>query len=194
MSDKGVSKFTPNSEITIYETEDRKVRIDVYFKDENLWLSQKLMAELFECSTDNISLHLENIYNEGELDEAATTEESSVVRQEGKILKSDIAIAKNYLQKEEIKTLNHIVDMYLDYAELQAGRGRPMRMSDWVEKLNAFLKFNEFDILQDKGKISREVANALAEEAYEAFRVKQDQNYISDFDRIVKGLKRPKKE
>ncbi len=63
-----------------------------------------------------------------------------------------------------------------------------------MEKLNAFLKFNEFDILEDKGKISREVANALAEEEYEAFRVKQDKAYISDFDRIVKRLKKPKKE
>jgi hypothetical protein len=343
LSDKDISKFTPNSEITIYETEDGKVKIEVYFANENLWLSQKLMAELFECSTDNISLHLKNIYSEGELDEAATTEEFSVVRQEGKrqvkrnitfysleaiiaigyrvnssrgtqfrtwaaeklknyilkgfaidgdrfkygtrfdaryfeelleeireirasermvyqkitdiyatavdyspnsaeterffatvqnkmhyaitgktaaeiiaervdknktnmglttwrkapkgkILKSNISIAKNYLQKDEIKNLNHIVDMYLDYAELQASRGRLMKMKGWVEKLNAFLKFNEFDILQDKGKISREVANALAEKEYEVFRVEQDKNYISDFDRMVKRLKKPKKE
>ena len=343
MSDKDISKFIPNSEITIYETEDGKVKIDVYFADENLWLSQRLMAELFECSTDNISLHLKNIFKEGELDEVATTEEFSVVRQEGnrqvnrniifysleviiavgyrvnstrgtqfrtwatdklkkyilkgfaidgdrfkygtrfdaryfeelleeireirasermvyqkitdiyatavdyspnsvetekffatvqnkmhyaitgktaaeiivgradknkpnmglttwrkapkgKILKSDISIAKNYLKKEEIKALNHIVDMYLDYAELQASRGRLMKMREWVEKLNAFLKFNEFDILKDKGKISREVSNALAEKEYEVFRGKQDKNYISDFDRMVKRLKRPKKE
>lgn len=343
MSDKDILKFTPNSEITIYETEDGRVKIEVYFGNENLWLSQKLMAELFECSTDNISLHLKNIYSEGELDETATTEEFSVVRQEGKrqvkrsitfysleaiiavgyrvnstrgtqfrtwatdklknyilkgfaidsdrfkygtrfdaryfealleeirdirasermvyqkitdiyatavdyspntvetekffatvqnkmhyaitgetaaeiiakradknksnmglttwrkapngkILKSDISIAKNYLQRDEIKALNHIVDMYLDYAELQASRGRLMKMRDWVEKLNTFLKFNEFDILEDKGKISREVANALAEEEYEAFRVKQDKAYISDFDRMVKRLKKPKKE
>jgi hypothetical protein len=343
LSDKDISKFTPNSEITIYETEDGKIKIEVYFANENLWLSQRLMAELFECSTDNISLHLKNIYKEKELDEAATTEEFSVVRQEGnrqvkriiifysleaiiavgyrvnstrgtqfrtwatdklknyilkgfaidgdrfkygtrfdaryfeelleeireirasermvyqkitdiyatavdyspnsvetekffatvqnkmhyainrktaaeiivgradknkpnmglttwrkapkgKILKSDISIAKNYLKKEEIKALNHIVDMYLDYAELQTSRGRLMKMRDWVEKLNAFLKFNEYDILQDKGKISREVANALAEKEYEIFRVKQDKNYISDFDRMVKRLKEPKKE
>ena len=83
MSDKDISRITPNSEITIYETEDGKVKIEVYFANENLWLSQRLMAELFECSTDNISLHLKNIYKEGELDEAATTEEFSVVRQEG---------------------------------------------------------------------------------------------------------------
>lgn len=343
LSANDFSKSTPNSEITLYETEDGKVRIDVHFKDENLWLSQKLMAELFECSTDNISLHLKNIYSEGELDETATTEEFSVVRHEGirqvkrnitfynlesiiavgyrvnssrgtqfrtwatdklknyilkgfaidsnrfkygtrfdaryfeelleeireirasermvyqkitdiyataidyspnsvetetffatvqnkmhyaitgktaaeiiaeradknkpnmglttwrkapkgKILKSDISIAKNYLQKDEIKTLNHIVDMYLDYAELQASRGRLVRMKDWAEKLNAFLKFNEFDILRDKGNISREVAHALAEKEYDVFRVEQDKNFISDFDRMVKRLKKPEKE
>jgi hypothetical protein len=83
LSANDISKFTTNSEITIYETGDGKVRIDVHFKDENLWLSQKLMAELFKCSTDNISLHLKNIYSEGELDETATTEEFSVVGQEG---------------------------------------------------------------------------------------------------------------
>lgn len=69
-----------------------------------------------------------------------------------------------------------------------------MRMKDWVEKLNAFLKFNEFDILRDKGKISREVANALVEKEYDVYRVEQDKNYISDFDRMVKRLKKPKKE
>jgi len=83
VSDTDIPKSTPNSEITIYETEDGKVKIEVYFADENLWLSQRLIAELFECSTDNISLHLKNIYKEGELNEAATTEEFSVVRQEG---------------------------------------------------------------------------------------------------------------
>ena len=106
----------------------------------------------------------------------------------GKILPFDIRIAKNYLQKEEIKKLNHIVGMYLDYAELQAGKGRLMRMRDWAEKLDAFLKFNEENILSDKGKIFRDVAVALAEKEYRSFRVKQDKRFESDFDREVKKL------
>ncbi len=109
----------------------------------------------------------------------------------GKILKSDIGIAKNYLSKEELKAMNHIVDMYLDYAELQASRGRLMRMKNWEEKLNAFLQFNDFEVLKNKGKISREVAKVLAEKEYEVFRRQQDKEYISDFDRIVKKLKSP---
>ncbi|HBB67388.1 MAG: hypothetical protein A2X28_07160 [Elusimicrobia bacterium GWA2_56_46] len=328
------------NQVAIYETEDGKIKVDVRFEHENLWLTQKLMASLFECSTDNISLHLRNIYNEKELDEAATTEDYSVVQIEGgreitrkvthysleaiiavgyrvnsargtqfrtwatdklknyilkgfaidsarfkygnkfdtryfeelleeireirasermvyqkitdiyatavdyspntaeaekffatvqnkmhwaitgqtaaeiiseradknkphmglttwrkapagKILKPDVGVAKNYLQKNEIKELNHIVDMYLDYAELQASRGRLMKMKDWVEKLNAFLKFHEMDVLQDKGKVSREVALTLAEKEYEAFRIEQDKTYISDFDKAVKMLKGP---
>ena len=101
----------------------------------------------------------------------------------GKIRKSDVIIAKNYLQKEEIKHLNHVVDMYLDYAELQASRGKIMYMKDWVEKLNAFLRFSEYEILYDKGKVSHEVALALAEKEFKVFRIKQDRTFESDFDR-----------
>jgi hypothetical protein len=79
--------------------------------------------------------------------------------------------------------------MYLDYAEMQAKRGILMKMKDWVIKLDAFLKFNERDILKNTGKISHEVAEALALKEYEKFRIEQDKNYISDFDRKVKKLK-----
>ncbi len=106
----------------------------------------------------------------------------------GKILKSDVTIAKNYLQEKEIKELERIVSMYLDYAENQAARQIPMKMSDWVTKLDAFLKFNEYDILKDAGKISHEVAIKLAEEEYDKFRVIQDRSYESDFDKEVKKL------
>ena len=112
----------------------------------------------------------------------------------GRIMKSDVGIAKNYLGKGEIKALNHIVDMYLDYAELQASRGRLMKMQDWVEKLNAFLKFHELEILHDKGKVSKEIAIALAGKEYEVFRIEQDKTYISDFDKTVKVLKGPAKK
>jgi len=330
-----------DNQITIYETEDGKARIEVRFENENVWLTPKTMAELFDCSADNVSLHLKNIFAERELEPKATTEEISVVQKEGqrevkrnvtfysleviiavgyrvnsargtqfriwatdklknyilkgfaldserfkrgsrfdrryfdelleeireiraserlsyqkitdiyatsidyspntadaekffavvqnklhfaitgrtaaeiiaersdsrkpfmglttwrktpkgKILPDDIKIAKNYLQKQEIQKLNHIVTMYLDYAEFQASRGRLMKMKDWTQKLDAFLRFNEQDILQDKGKVSHEVAIALAEKEYEAFRVEQDKKYISDFDKIVEKTKQLK--
>ncbi len=328
-------------DITIFETADGQTRVEVRFEHENVWLTQKLMADLYECSTDNVGLHLKKIFAERELDPAATTEESSAVQKEGtrevtrkvtfysleaiiavgyrvqspraiqfrtwatdrlkdyilkgfaidkerfkrgsrydqayfaelleevreirasermmyqkitdiyataadyspntaaaerffatvqnklhyaisghtaaeliaeradaehptmgltnwrrglggKILKSDVGIAKNYLKAEELKTLNHIVDMYLDHAEFQASRGRLMKMADWETRLDAFLQFNEQDILQDKGKVSHAVALALAEEHYAVFRVEQDRRYESDFDRAVRKLPKRK--
>ncbi|MFA5128019.1 MAG: virulence RhuM family protein [Patescibacteria group bacterium] len=106
----------------------------------------------------------------------------------GRIRETDVVIAKNYLSEQEFDHLNRIVTMYLDYAEMQAKNGVLMRMKDWVLKLDAFLKFNEKQILSDVGKISHEVAEALALEEYEKFRVVQDRNYISDFDREVKKI------
>jgi hypothetical protein len=102
---------------------------------------------------------------------------------DGKILKSDVSIAKNYLVEKEIKELERVVSMYLDYAENQANRQIPMKMSDWVQKLDGFLQFNEYKILADAGSISHEVAKMLAETEYEKFRVIQDENFESDFDK-----------
>lgn len=106
----------------------------------------------------------------------------------GAIRKTDVSSSRNYLDEKERNLLNRIVTMYLDYAEMKAQKGIVMYMKDWIEKLDAFLKFNEKDILQDSGKISHEVAVALAETEYEKYRVIQDKSYISDFDREVKRL------
>jgi len=331
------NKRLPDNQITVYQTPDGKINIEVLYANENIWLSQKRMAELFGCSADNISLHLKNIYQERELDAGATTEEFSVVQMEGtrevsrkvtcysleaiiavgyrvnsergtqfrqwaitilqkyihkgyaidsdrfkygsrfsarffddlleeirdirssermayqkitdiyatsidyspkaedtkqffatvqnklhfaitgqtaaeiivgradntkpnmgltswrkgpggKVLPGDVSIAKNYLNKQELDHLNRIVSMYLDYAEMQAIRNRPMYMKDWIEKLNAFLKFSEYEILTNAGSISHEVALALANKEHEVFKKKQDKNYISDFDKEIKRI------
>lgn len=326
-----------SDDLTIFETEDGKVRIEVRFDRDNVWLTQRLMADLYECSTDNVSLHLRNIFKDKELEEKAVTEDSSATATDGKtyrtklysleaiiavgyrvsspratlfrtwatnrlkdyilkgfaidsvrftqgtrfdrryfeelleevreirasermvyqkitdiyataadysphtaaaeqffatvqnkmhyaitgrtaaeiikdridpkspsmglttwkkgpggkILKTDVTVAKNYLTKDELRTLNHIVDMYLDFAELQASRGRVMKMKDWAEKLDAFLQFNEQQMLADKGTVSHAVAAALAEEVYATFRVEQDRRFESDFDRLLKKLPKP---
>ncbi|MDR6922078.1 virulence RhuM family protein [Chryseobacterium sp. 2987] len=104
----------------------------------------------------------------------------------GKIIKTDVSVAKNYLNEEELKSLERIVSMYLDYAENQASRQIPMKMEDWISKLDAFLGFNEYHILTDAGKISAAVAKKLAEAEYAKFAPVQDQNYISDFDNEIK--------
>lgn len=106
----------------------------------------------------------------------------------GKILKPDVAVAKNYLSGKELKSLDRFVTMYLDYAETQAERGIPMTMQDWAAKLNAFLQFNERDILDHPGKVSQAVAKAFAESEFEKYRVQQDRLFESDFDRHVKKL------
>ncbi|MBF0543055.1 MAG: virulence RhuM family protein [Candidatus Riflebacteria bacterium] len=331
------SKKLPDNQIAFYQTPDGAINIEVRYANENIWLSQKRMAELFDCTSDNISLHLKNIYAEKELNEKVTTEDFSAVQKEGnrevnrtitfysleaiiavgyrvnsergtqfrqwaitilqqyihkgfaldsdrfkygsrfstryfddlleeireirasermayqkitdiystsidysakaedtkqffatvqnklhfaitgqtaaeiifkradsskpnmgltswrkspdgKIMPSDVVVAKNYLGKEELDHLNRIVSMYLDFAELQAVRNLPMYMKDWIEKLNAFLKFSEYEILTNSGKISHEVAVALAQKQFEKFRIGQDKSFISDFDKEVKRI------
>jgi len=332
------NKNLPDNQITVYQTPDGKINIEVLYANENIWMPQKRMAELFGCTADNISLHLKNIYQEKELDESSTTEEFSVVQSEGnrevirivrcysleaiiavgyrvnsergtqfrqwaitilqqyihkgfaidsdrfkygsrfstryfddlleeirdirssermayqkitdiyatsidyspkaedtkqffaivqnklhfaitgqtaaeiiatraksdksnmgmtswrkghggKILPGDVAIAKNYLDKQpELDHLNRIVTMYLDYAELQAVRNKPMYMKGWIEKLNAFLKFSEYEILTNAGPITHEIALALANKEYKIFKKIQDINYISDFDKEIKRI------
>ena len=113
---------------------------------------------------------------------------------QGKILKSDIPIAKNYLTEKELRELNRVVNMYLDYAELQAEKHVHMKMSDWVQKLDAFLSFNDYDILNNPGKTSAEVAKKLAEKEFEKYRIEQDQKFESDFDKTAKKLLKKKTE
>lgn len=103
----------------------------------------------------------------------------------GKILKSDVTVSKNYLSKEEISGLNDIVNMYLDYAENQAKRNKLMSMNDWITKLDSFLQFNEYDLMENLGQVSREVADSLAIKEHKKYRIIQDNCYISDFDKVT---------
>ncbi len=107
---------------------------------------------------------------------------------EGKILKSDVSIAKNYLGEAHIKELNQIVSAYLDLAENRAQRQILMKMSDWIEFLHNFLELANYPILKDKGKVSALQAKIKAEQEYEIYRVTQDKNYISDFDKEIKRI------
>ncbi|MEF8732742.1 MAG: virulence RhuM family protein [Candidatus Accumulibacter meliphilus] len=107
---------------------------------------------------------------------------------DGKILKTDVAVAKNYLTREELTALGRIVNAYLDLAEERATRKIPMSMEDWAKRLDAFLEFTERDVLQDSGKASAEMAKAHAESEFENYRIVQDQLFESDFDRVIKRL------
>jgi len=327
------------STIVIYSHENSKTTINVTYHNENFWLTQKAMAQLFGCSIDNISLHLKNIFNEHELTENSVVEVFSVTANDGKnyktkfynldaiiavgyrvnskqatqfriwatqslkelivkgfvlndemlkngkafgkdyfdellerireiraserrvyqklgdvfqqcsadytknseeakvfykmvqnklhfaitgqtaaeiiynrvdqqkenmglttwknapkgkILKSDVAIAKNYLEENEIGDLNLLVSAFLDLAEFQARRKQVMKMSDWLERTNKFLESNSLDVLPNAGKISHDEAIDKAYTAYEIFRIEQDKKYISDLDEEIKKMGRKK--
>lgn len=111
---------------------------------------------------------------------------------DGKIVKTDVSVVKNYLFRDEIAELNEIVSMYLDYAARQARRHIPMTMADWASKLDAFLQFNDAEILHDKGKVTAAIAKAFAESEFEKYRIIQDKLYQSDFDRMVAGIESDK--
>ncbi len=108
---------------------------------------------------------------------------------DGKILETDVVVAKNYLTQDEITELNTLVSMYLDYAERQVKLGKIISMEEWKEKLEIFLKINEYNILEDNGKIKREIADKLAIDEYKKYRIVQDEKYISDFDELINETK-----
>ncbi|MCF6324738.1 MAG: virulence RhuM family protein [Gammaproteobacteria bacterium] len=108
---------------------------------------------------------------------------------QGKILKGDAGVAKNYLTEDELRSLNRIVTMYLDFAELQAERQNAMRMDDWITKLDGFLQFNDYQLLNDAGSVSAALAKQFADVEFQKFRVAQDRHFESDFDKAVKQIK-----
>lgn len=107
---------------------------------------------------------------------------------DGKIIKADVTIAKNYLSEQEMSYLERIVTLYLDYAELQAERHIPMSMEDWAKRLDGFLEFNGRELLTGAGKISAEQAKLHAETEFEKYRIIQDKLFMSDFDRYMLEL------
>jgi len=340
---KGIVTNNSFSEFLLYKTPNGNVKVEVFVRDENLWLTQKKMAELFDVNIPAINKHLTNIYNEGELNKEATISNLEIVQNEGErqvkrtqtfynldaiiavgyrvnskratlfriwaterlkeyiikgftmdderlknptnifgkdyfeeqlerirdirsserrfyqkitdiysqcsadydtnsketkeffatvqnklhwaiskqtaaeivysranankenmgltswknspkgfIRKTDVSIAKNYLTKTELEHLNRIVTMYLDYAELQAKKGIVMYMKDWIKKLDAFLQFNEEEILTNSGKVTATLAKEFTEQEYEKYKIIQDKNYISDFDKEIEKIKKLK--
>jgi len=173
------------SEIILYQTEDGKSRIEVKLHDETVWLSQKLMAELFQKDVRTINEHIKNAYAEGELRIDSTIRKFRIVQVEGK------------RQVTRLDTLNRIVNFYLEFAELQALNRKPMYMQDWISKLDDFLRLSERNILAHAGKISHEQAIEKTHEEYEKFRM-DHLNAPSAVERhfaeAIKEVKRLEKE
>lgn len=134
----------------------------------------------------------EIIYNRADADKEHMGLKTWDAAPDGKIIKSDVIIAKNYLNEEEIISLRRIVSAYLDLAEDRAIRHIPMTMEDWFKRLDEFLKLTDREILQNAGKISHQVAVDKAESEFEKYRIIQDQIYLSDFDKYINDLEKLK--
>jgi hypothetical protein len=208
MADK--QELIPNDnqgDVIIYQAEDGKTKINVRFVDESVWLTQQQLVKLFDSSKANISEHIKNIYEEGELDEESTVRKFRTVQIEGDRLTffsgdfpttKDIGIAKNYLSEEELKILNGIVSGYFDFAEVQAMRHNPMHMSDYVEHLDRILSTTSEQVLVGAGKISHKQAMDKANLEYQRFLVQNlspvEEAYLQTIKEVEKTAKKKSKE
>ena len=203
MSEKYVMTPYETREILFYKTDNGDVRVEILLYQENLWLTQAKMAELFEVQKAAISKHLKNIFESGELLEESVVSKMETTASDGKryninYYNLDAIIAVGYRVNSRKATMfriwanrilkEFIIKGYVMDDERQARRGNVMHMRDWVERLDAFLQFNEEDILHDKGKVTAAIAKAFAESEFEKFRVLQDRTYQSDFDRLVAAV------
>ena len=203
MSEKYVMTPYETREILFYKTDNGDVRVEILLYQENLWLTQAKMAELFEVQKAAISKHLKNIFESGELLEESVVSKMETTDSDGKryninYYNLDAIIAVGYRVNSRKATMfriwanrilkEFIIKGYVMDDERQARRGNVMHMRDWVERLDAFLQFNEEDILHDKGKVTAAIAKAFAESEFEKFRVLQDRTYQSDFDRLVAAV------
>ena len=161
--------YNPKSEITItfYKTVQNKLHWAITGNT-----ASEIIVNRVDADKDNMGL---------------TTWKKSP---KGKILKSDISIAKNYLSEKEVSELNRLVELYLNFAELQAERNIPLKMNEWTEILDSFLKINRYEILTNAGKTSHQKALGVSAKEYEKFRIIQDERFLSDFDNAIKKLKK----
>jgi len=189
----------------IYQPEDGRTRISVRLEGETVWLTQLAMAELFETTKQNISLHINNIFDEGELSREATVKKYLTVQKEGNRevkreleyynLEAIIAVGFRVRSQRGTQFRRWATERLREYPVegfvMADERHQPMTMRDWREKLDAFLQFNQREVLRDAGTVSSEVAKALAAAEYEKFRVArlaQEAQQPDEFDRMAKQL------
>jgi hypothetical protein len=170
-----IRSFTAEYLTFVASTGDSEESIEMRYEDEKIWLTQKMMAELYDVDVRTINDHIQKVLNHGELNKESVIRKYRITASDG----------KNYLSEKEMKYLERIVSVYLDYAELQAERKIPMTMQDWAKRLDGFLEFNGNEILIGAGKISHEQAKLHAETEFEKYRVIQDRLFESDFDKFV---------
>ena len=186
---------------------DQQDSIEMRYEDENIWLTQKMMATLYDMDVRTINEHIKKIYSDSELEEDSTIRNFRIVQTEGSrqvtrdtkhynlqmiiavgFMKSDVTVAKNYLSQDEMKQLNRMVTAYLDFAENMTLRHIPLTMQDWEKRLNSFIEMFDYGILQDAGKVTAAIAKLHAETEFEKYRVIQDRLFMSDFDKYMLEL------
>ena len=179
-SEMGKELVPQNNELIIYTSAEGDVRVEVLFQDDTFWMNINRIAELFGTTKQVVSYHLQNIYETGELKREATVKEILTVRTEGK---RQVSRNLDFFSLDAIIAVGYRVNSY------QATQFRIWATAqDWVKKLDAFLKFNEYEVLEDAGRVSHEVAASLAGKEYEKFRVTQDREYIGDFEKEVNKI------
>ena len=168
---------------------DDKQQVEIRYEDENIWLTQKLMAMLYGVEVHTINYHIKKIFSDGELQEASVIRNFRITAPDGKIKKSDVVIAKNYLSDIEMGQLERMVTAYLDFAETMTMRHIPLTMADWEQRLNSFITLFEYGLLKDAGRVSSEIAQLHAETEFEKYRVIQDKLFLLDYDRFLLEMK-----
>ncbi|MCG5549122.1 RhuM family protein [Halorhodospira halochloris] len=177
-------------ELILYRSEDGRAEIQLRAEGDTVWLTQAEMAELFDTTPQAITQHIRAIYEEGELTPEATCKDSLQVRQEGqrqvrrrlkayslpmilavgyRVRKQDVTIAKNYLSADEVDTLNRLVVIFLEQAELRAKERKDLTLDYWRHNVDRLLEFNERPVLDGAGSISRDRMEQIAHERYEQF-------------------------
>ena len=187
-------------EVLLYKTDNGDIRVEILLYQENLWLTQAKISELFDVQKAAVSKHLKNIFESGELCEKAVVSKMETTAADGKKYKTkyynlDAIIAVGYRVNSKRATMfriwanrvlkEYIIKGYVMDDERQARRGNVMYMQDWAKRLDAFLQFNDEDILQNKGKVTAVIAKEFAENEFEKYRVLQDRTYTSDFDCLI---------
>jgi len=205
-------------ELIVYRTEDGQAEVQLKTLDGSVWLNQGEMAELFDTTKQNISLHIKNILKDGELPEASVVKEYLTTAEDGKryqtmhynlhmilavgyrVRKHDVIVTKNYLSADEVDTLNRLVVIFLEQAELRVKERKPLTLDYWRQNVDRLLAFNEKAVLTHTGSISREAMERVACERFDAFdenrRIAEarqaDAEEIAELERIEKQLERKK--
>ncbi len=177
MTDKHLTQ-SPAGEFVMFASGDGKVRVECRFESDTLWLSQAMICELYGKAKATISEHIRNIFEDGEL------VENSVVR----FYRTTASDGKNYLNQDEVSELNRVVNMWLDFAEDQARRRQQVFLRDWQDKLDQFLQFNDRDVLQGAGTVSKKAADEKAQAEYVQYAEQQRRLKEAAGEQDIAGL------